>query len=84
MAEYFDADHAREVAALGTGFTARTEWPTWLLIAVIYGGWFAVLTFVRSGILTIAAATPCLIVLCAWQCRSSTNCCTAIPPGSHG
>lgn len=67
MAEYFDADHAREVAALGTGFTARTEWPTWLLIAVIYGGWFAVLTFVRSGILTIAAATPCLIVLCAWH-----------------
>ncbi|WP_415914002.1 fatty acid desaturase [Paraburkholderia sp. J76] len=65
MAEYFDADHAREVAALGAGFTARTEWPTWLLIAVIYGGWFAVIACIRSGVLTLWLATPCLIVLCA-------------------
>ncbi len=29
MAEYFDVDHAREIASLAARFTARTEWPTW-------------------------------------------------------
>ena len=63
MAEYFDADHAREIASLGARFTARTEWPTWLLIVVIYCGWLAVLSHVRCGHLSLAAATPWLVVL---------------------
>ena len=67
MAEYFDADHASEIATLGRGFTARTQWPTWLLIVVIYGGWVAVLSNVHSGHLSPFAATPWLIVLCAWH-----------------
>ncbi|KWC60169.1 aminotransferase [Burkholderia ubonensis] len=67
MAEYFDVDHARAIAALDARFTARTEWPTWLLIAVIYGGWLGVLLQVRAGALPLAAATPPLILLCAWH-----------------
>lgn len=79
MAEYFDVDHAREIAALGERFAARTEWPTWLLIFVVYGGWLGVLLGVRAGQLPLAAATPLLIALCAWPCRCSTSCCTVIP-----
>lgn len=67
MAEYFDVDHAREIAALGERFAARTEWPTWLLIFVVYGGWLGVLLGVRAGQLPLAAATPLLIALCAWH-----------------
>ncbi|KWO74446.1 fatty acid desaturase [Burkholderia ubonensis] len=67
MAEYFDVDHARAIAALDARFTARTEWPTWLLIAVIYGGWLDVLLQVRAGALPLAAVTPPLILLCAWH-----------------
>ncbi|KVV59030.1 aminotransferase [Burkholderia cepacia] len=67
MAEYFDVDHARAIAALHARFTARTEWPTWLLVAVIYGGWLAVLLLVRDGHLSLAAATPPLILLGAWH-----------------
>lgn len=67
MAEYFDVDHARAIAALDARFTARTEWPTWLLIVAIYGGWLAVLLLVRAGHLSLAAATPPLILLGAWH-----------------
>ncbi|RKP43865.1 fatty acid desaturase [Trinickia fusca] len=67
MAEYFDLDHARAIAALGARFVARTEWPTWLLIVVIYGGWVGILLLVRAAHLSLAAATPPLIVLCAWH-----------------
>ncbi|MBI0327387.1 fatty acid desaturase [Burkholderia plantarii] len=67
MAEYFDVDHANEIRALGTRFAARTEWPTWLLIATIYGGWLGAMLLVRAGALPFAAAVPVLIVLAAWQ-----------------
>ncbi|KVE38654.1 fatty acid desaturase [Burkholderia sp. TSV86] len=67
MAEYFDVDHAREIAALGDRLTARTEWPTWLLIVVVYGGWLSVLLSVRDAGLPLAIATPLLILLCAWH-----------------
>ncbi|WGS45064.1 fatty acid desaturase [Burkholderia sp. JSH-S8] len=67
MAEYFDVDHAHAIAALGARFTARTEWPTWLLIVAIYGGWLGVLLLVRAGHLPLAAATPPLVLLCAWH-----------------
>ncbi|WP_415767858.1 fatty acid desaturase [Paraburkholderia sp. J69-1] len=67
MAEYFDADHAREVAALKAGFIARTEWPTWLLIAAVYGGWGATVLLVHNHTLPLAGATPIFILLCAWH-----------------
>ncbi|CAG9211398.1 Fatty acid desaturase [Paraburkholderia tropica] len=67
MAEYFDAEHAQAVAALEARFAARTEWPTWLLIAGVYGGWFATLLMVRHHVLSLLAAAPLLAVLCAWH-----------------
>ncbi len=67
MAEYFDVDHAREVAALETRWSARTEWPTWLLIVAIHGGWAAVLLLVGAGRVPLGAGTPVLVVLCAWH-----------------
>ncbi|MBN3729036.1 fatty acid desaturase [Burkholderia sp. Ac-20379] len=67
MAEYFDVDHANAIRALGTRLTARTEWPTWLLIAAIYGGWLAVLAWVRAGTLPFAAAAPLLVGIATWQ-----------------
>lgn len=67
MAEYFDEAHAREIASRGATFTARTEWPTWLLIVLIYGGWLAVVLLVHGGLLSMLAATPLLIVLCTWH-----------------
>ncbi|WP_213765418.1 fatty acid desaturase [Caballeronia sp. dw_19] len=67
MAEYFDEAHAWEIASLDATFAARTEWPTWLLIVLIHGGWLAAVLCVHSGLLSMMAATPLLIVLCTWH-----------------
>jgi fatty acid desaturase len=67
MAEYLDIEQQRTIEALKTRFAHRTEWPTWLLIAGIYGGWLAVLLLVRARHLPLLAATPLLIVLGAWH-----------------
>lgn len=66
MAEYFDAEHRRDVKALLSGFTARTEWPTWLLIIVVYGSWILPLIALHRGLITLAFATPFLILSSAW------------------
>ncbi len=58
MAEYFDEAHAWEIASLDATFAARTEWPTWLLIVLIHGGWLSVVLCVHSGLLSMMAATP--------------------------
>jgi fatty acid desaturase len=43
MPNYLD-DHQREdVQRLRASFTGRTEWPTWMLLAGVYGAWFSVL-----------------------------------------
>lgn len=67
MAEYFDEAHVREVASLNATFAARTEWPTWLLIVLVHGGWLVVVWLVHAGLLPTMAATPLLIVLCTWH-----------------
>jgi fatty acid desaturase len=67
MAAYLDKTQTREVAALSRTFIERTEWPTWLLIASIHGGWLGVVIAVHAGHLSLLAATPLLIVLCAWH-----------------
>ena len=43
MSHYFDADHRQQIETLRQRFTARTEWPTWLLLIGVYAGWFAIL-----------------------------------------
>ncbi|WP_438878039.1 hypothetical protein, partial [Bacillus cereus group sp. BC60] len=36
-------DHRQQIETLRQRFTARTEWPTWLLLIGVYGGWFAII-----------------------------------------
>jgi fatty acid desaturase len=67
MAEYFNKAHEREIAALRTTLAARSEWPTWILIVVIHGGWLAIVLLVHAGVLPVWGATPLLIVLCTWH-----------------
>jgi len=43
MPNYLDDAQREEVLRLRTTFTGRSEWPTWLLLIGVYGGWFAVL-----------------------------------------
>ncbi|MGF6166862.1 fatty acid desaturase [Pseudomonas moraviensis] len=43
MAFYFDARHRQQIETLRQRFTARSEWPTWLLLIGVYAGWFAIL-----------------------------------------
>ena len=43
MANYLDPTQRREIEALAQRFTAKTEWPTWLLLIGVYTGWFAVI-----------------------------------------
>ncbi|VVO41018.1 hypothetical protein PS726_05824 [Pseudomonas fluorescens] len=42
MPHYFDSAHQEEIETLRRRFTARTEWPTWLLLIGVYGGWFGI------------------------------------------
>lgn len=67
MAEYFDTEHAREIAALQSGFASRSEWPTWMLIVAIYGSWFGILSLLHSGCISAVVATPLLALLCTWH-----------------
>ena len=43
MPNYFDADHRQQIETLRQRFTARTEWPTWLLLIGVSGGWFSII-----------------------------------------
>jgi len=43
MSNYLDETQRREIEALAQSLTARTEWPTWLLLIGVYAGWFAVI-----------------------------------------
>ena len=42
----------------------RTEWPTWLLIAAIYGSWLAALVWYAHG--ASLGAVAALVVIAAW------------------
>ncbi|MGE8148303.1 fatty acid desaturase [Pseudomonas frederiksbergensis] len=42
MSHYFDAAHREEIENLRQRLTARTEWPTWLLLIGVYVGWFSI------------------------------------------
>ncbi|AMB85491.1 fatty acid desaturase [Pseudomonas agarici] len=64
MPHYFDPVHREEILSLSRTFTGRTEWPTWLLLVAVYGGWFA--TLLGSHHLGLWPSTMLLIVLVAW------------------
>jgi len=61
MPHYFDAAHRQQIETLRQRFTARTEWPTWLLLIGVYGAWFAIV--LNSHWLGRALSTLLLIPL---------------------
>jgi fatty acid desaturase len=64
MPNYFDADHRQQIETLRQRFTARTEWPTWLLLIGVYGGWFAIILnsqWLGRGLSTLLL-TPLLVL----------------------
>jgi fatty acid desaturase len=64
MSFYLDDAQRQTLAQRRNGFTWRTEWPTWLLIGAIYGGWFFTACHARS--LGLSAAIPLLAVFSTW------------------
>ena len=61
MPHYFDSAHRVEIETLSQRLTARTEWPTWLLLFGVYAGWFAIV--LGSGGLGLWWSTLLLIPL---------------------
>ena len=61
MPHYFDTAHREEIETLRQRLTARTEWPTWLLLIGVYVGWFGIV--LASGWLGLWWSTVLLIPL---------------------
>jgi fatty acid desaturase len=55
MAIYLDDAQRTSLARLARSLTWRTQWPTWVLIVAIYGGWFGVATHARELGLPLSA-----------------------------
>ena len=64
MAEFLSPQQEQVVARLLASPTSRTEWPTWLLIPLVYGSWGATLYW--SHTLGLLATTLLLILSTAW------------------
>ena len=64
MAIYLDDTQRKVLAQQAASLTWRTQWPTWLLIVTIYGGWFGVATHARA--LGLPLTTALLALLGAW------------------
>ena len=64
MAEYLSPDQERQIERMLQTRMARSEWPTWAMLVLVYGAWaLSLLCFKDLGALV---ATPMLIVSCAW------------------
>ncbi len=61
MNHYIDDAQRRAIRASAQTLHWRSEWPTWLLIGAVYGGWFA--TALNARTLGLPIATAILIVL---------------------
>ncbi|HZZ01944.1 fatty acid desaturase [Paraburkholderia sp.] len=64
MAIYLDDTQRTALARQAASLTWRTQWPTWLLIVTIYGGWFSVATHARA--LGLPLTIVLLALLGAW------------------
>ena len=62
---YLNEEQQRQVEAWLQEPMARSEWPTWLVIAAIYGAWLALILLSPS--LGLVLSTPLLIVVAAWH-----------------
>ncbi|NHZ82340.1 fatty acid desaturase [Massilia sp. CCM 8695] len=61
---YVDAAQQGQISGERARWLWRAEWPTWLLIVVIHGGWLATLAYWRE--LGAPWATALMIWWCAW------------------
>ncbi|WP_025597186.1 fatty acid desaturase [Burkholderia sp. WSM2230] len=64
MAIYLDDTQRNAIATLAKSLTWRTQWPTWILIVAIYGGWFGLALHARE--LGVPLATALLAGFSAW------------------
>jgi fatty acid desaturase len=64
MPHYLDETQRQEIASASASWRSRSEWPTWILTGVIYGGWFGVA--LNAHRLGLPVALPLLAVLSAW------------------
>ncbi len=64
MPHYLDDTQRQELARAAVSWRWRMQWPTWLVVAAIYGGWFGVAFPARR--LGLPVALPLLAVLSAW------------------
>lgn len=69
MSNYLDAHHRQQIQTLQQSWTARTDWPTWLLLAVTYSAWFALVLHVRplGQLLTVALLVPVIVLWMSLQ-----------------
>jgi fatty acid desaturase len=61
---YIDDAQRRELAAARGSWRWRTEWPTWLLVACVYGAWFGIASHARR--LGMPLAIPALALASTW------------------
>ena len=64
MAEYLHPEQQRHVERLQQSFTARSEWPTWLVLIAVYSAWGASLYFHET--LGMVLTTVLLALSSAW------------------
>ncbi|KND62031.1 Fatty acid desaturase [Candidatus Burkholderia verschuerenii] len=64
MPRYLDDAQARDIQARRASWRWRSEWPTWLVIVALYGGWFGIAINARA--LGLPVALPLLAVLSCW------------------
>jgi len=69
MPNYLDAHHRHSILQLQATWTARSEWPTWLLLLGITGGWWTVITLTPSigRVLTLLLLIPLITLWMSLQ-----------------
>jgi fatty acid desaturase len=64
MSFYLDDAQRQQIQRMRLSWRWRSQWPTWLLIACVYGGWFAVALNART--LGMPLALGALALLSCW------------------
>jgi fatty acid desaturase len=64
MPRYLDDAQYRDIQARRASWRWRSEWPTWLVIVAIYGGWFGVAANARA--IGVPLAVALLAALSCW------------------
>lgn len=64
MPHYLDAAQQQRIGQLQSTWTARTDWPTWLLLIGTYAAWFGLIHFspLLGRALTLALLVPVITV----------------------